>query len=84
MEHCGPLGLVAMNHISRVCSDVTASAQFYTQVLGFHPVSTRGVKASTRVHTRLGSDVSNVECTPPCSTGLQVKRPTSFEFEGAW
>ncbi len=73
MEHCGPLGLVAMNHISRCCSDVTASAQFYTQVLGFHPVSLQDNKASTRADTRLGSDVSNISGTTPCSTCVRYR-----------
>lgn len=40
----------ALNHISRVCKDVQASAAFYRDVLGFE----------------------------------QVKRPSSFDFEGAW
>mmetsp|Transcript_27675 Transcript_27675/g.70485 ORF Transcript_27675/g.70485 Transcript_27675/m.70485 type:complete len:216 (-) Transcript_27675:1062-1709(-) len=44
------LPLRALNHISRVCSDVKVSCAFYRDVLGFY----------------------------------EVKRPSSFDFEGAW
>ncbi|EFJ46091.1 hypothetical protein VOLCADRAFT_62902, partial [Volvox carteri f. nagariensis] len=50
MESREPLQLLALNHVSRVCSDLPASYRFYTEILGFNP----------------------------------VKRPASFEFEGAW
>ncbi|GLC47938.1 hypothetical protein PLESTB_000041800 [Pleodorina starrii] len=50
MESRRPLQLLALNHVSRVCSDLAASYRFYTEVLGFTP----------------------------------VKRPSSFEFDGAW
>lgn len=32
------LAISALNHISRVCSDVQASMDFYVDVLGFVPV----------------------------------------------
>ncbi|GIL52779.1 hypothetical protein Vafri_8556 [Volvox africanus] len=50
MDSGKPLKLLALNHVSRVCSDLDKAYQFYTEVLGFTP----------------------------------VKRPSSFEFEGAW
>ncbi|BBN01119.1 hypothetical protein MPTK1_2g04800 [Marchantia polymorpha subsp. ruderalis] len=44
------LPLTCVNHISRVCSNLTESRRFYENVLGF----------------------------------VQIKRPGSFDFEGAW
>jgi len=45
-----PLPLRQINHISRVCSSLTKSLEFYRDVLGF----------------------------------VEIKRPDSFDFDGAW
>ncbi|XP_004252486.2 glyoxylase I 4 [Solanum lycopersicum] len=45
-----PLGLTSLNHISRVCTSLEESIDFYKNILGFVP----------------------------------VRRPTSFNFNGAW
>ncbi len=79
------LPLLSLNHISRVVRDVEASIQFYTEVRSLtsrvqccvwgRRVSRQQQAAASRQVGAARAQVLGF---------IEIKRPSSFDFEGAW